>query len=97
MPDSVPVRKVRGLPSASFTFHLAVDTFAFGSVLGATFCAQDLPPLYDAMLGAQKEGVDSVGFVPPPKFLAIRPKYTLFASVLTYRKYLFLADIYMHI
>lgn len=65
MPDSVPVRKVRGLPSASFTFHLAVDTFAFGSVLGATFCAQDLPPLDHALLGAQKEGVDSVDFVLP--------------------------------
>lgn len=45
MPDAVPVRKVSGLPPASFRFRLATDTLAIGYALGATPCARDFHPL----------------------------------------------------
>lgn len=45
MPDAVSVRQVDGLPLASFSFHLTVDTLASGYALGATPCAQDFLPL----------------------------------------------------
>lgn len=51
MPDAVPVRKVSGLPRASFRFRLATDTLAFDYALGATFCARDLHPLDHAHAG----------------------------------------------
>ncbi len=51
MPDAVPVRKVRGLPPASFRFRLATDTLAFGYALGATPCARDFHPLEHAHAG----------------------------------------------
>ena len=51
MPDAVPVRKVSGLPRASFRFRLATDTLAFGYALGATSCARDLRPLDHAHAG----------------------------------------------
>lgn len=51
MPDAVPVRKVSGLPRASFRFRLATDTLAFGYALGATSCARDLHPLDHARAG----------------------------------------------
>jgi len=34
MPDVISVRQAGSLPPASFRFHLAVDTLAFGYVLG---------------------------------------------------------------
>mgnify|MGYP000837178538 FL=1 len=54
MPDAVPVRKVSGLPRASFRFRLATDTLAFGYALGATSCARDLHPLDHAHAGRTK-------------------------------------------
>lgn len=55
MPDAVPVRKVSGLPRASFRFRLATDTLAFGYALGATSCARDLHPLDHAHAGRTNE------------------------------------------
>ena len=51
MPDAVPVRKVSGLPPASFRFRLATDTLAIGYALGATPCARDFHPLEHAHAG----------------------------------------------
>lgn len=45
MPDAVSIRQINALPPASFGFHLAVDTLAFGYVLGATSCTRDFHPL----------------------------------------------------
>lgn len=59
MPDAVPVRKVSGLPRASFRFRLATDTLAFGYALGATSCARDLHPLDHAHAGRTKEKANS--------------------------------------
>ena len=55
MPDAVPVRKVSGLPRASFRFRLTTDTLAFGYALGATSCARDFHPLDHAHAGRTKE------------------------------------------
>lgn len=41
MPDAIPVRRTSGLPTASFRFHLTVNTLAFSYVLGATPRTQD--------------------------------------------------------
>ena len=54
MPYAVPVRKVSGLPPASFGFRLATDTLAFGYALGATSCARDFHPLEHAHAGRTK-------------------------------------------
>ena len=51
MPDAIPVRKVSGLPPASFRFHLAMDTLALGYALGATSRARDFHPLEHAHAG----------------------------------------------
>lgn len=55
MPHAVPVRKVSGLLTASFRFHLAVDTLAFSYALGATSCARDFHPLEHAHAGRTKK------------------------------------------
>ena len=55
MPYAVPVRKVSGLPPASFRFCLATDTLAFGYALGATSCARDFHPLEHAHAGRTKK------------------------------------------
>ena len=41
MPDAISVRRTSGLPTASFGFHLAMNTLAFSYVLGATPCTRD--------------------------------------------------------
>ena len=41
MPDAISVRRTSGLPTASFRFHLTMNTLAFSYVLGATPCTQD--------------------------------------------------------
>ena len=51
MPHAVSVRKVSGLPRASFRFRLAADTLAFGYALGATPCVRDFHPLEHAHAG----------------------------------------------
>ena len=51
MPYAVSVRKVSGLPRASFRSRLATDTLAFDYALGATFCDRDLHPLEHAHAG----------------------------------------------
>ena len=67
MPDAVPVRKVSGLPRASFRFRLATDTLAFGYALGATSCARDLHPLDHAHAGRTKANAGNpwYGFLRP--------------------------------
>ena len=60
MPYAVPVRKVSGLPPASFRFCLATDTLAFGYALGATSCARDFHPLEHAHAGRTKMSPESV-------------------------------------
>ena len=51
MPDAIPIRRISGLPPASFRFHLAMDTLAIGYVLGATSCTRDFHPLERAHAG----------------------------------------------
>lgn len=41
MPDAISVRRTSGLPTASFRFHLTMNTLAFSYVLGATPRTQD--------------------------------------------------------
>lgn len=48
------VRQAKGLPPASFRFHLAMDTFAFGYALPATGRAWDFHPLDFAHAGRTK-------------------------------------------
>lgn len=56
MPDAVSIRQINALPPASFGFHLAVDTLAFGYVLGATSCTRDFHPLDCAHAERTKRG-----------------------------------------
>src|SRR5690625_1761679 len=53
----ISVRQTRGLPRASFRFHLTVDTLAFGYVLTATGRTRVLHPLEFAHAGRTKEPV----------------------------------------
>ncbi|ERI04812.1 hypothetical protein HMPREF9069_01200 [Atopobium sp. oral taxon 810 str. F0209] len=43
-PHAIPVRQAKGLPPASFRFHLTVDTLALGYALPAAGCARDFHP-----------------------------------------------------
>ena len=45
VPDAISVRRISGLPPASFRFRLATDTLALGYALGATPCVWDFHPL----------------------------------------------------
>ena len=51
---AISVRQAKGLPPASFRFHLAMDTFAFGYALPATGRAWDFHPLDFAHAGRTK-------------------------------------------
>ena len=55
MPDAISIRRISGLPPASFRFHLAMDTLAIGYVLGATSCTRDFHPLERAHAGRTKK------------------------------------------
>ena len=41
LPNVISVRQAKSLPRASFRFHLAMDTLAFGYVLPTTGCTED--------------------------------------------------------
>ena len=69
MPDAIPIRRISGLPPASFRFHLAMDTLAIGCVLGATSCTRDFHPLERAHAGRTTDTDFS-----PPSRSEVRPK-----------------------
>ena len=65
MPHAVPVRKVSGLPRASFRSCLATDTLASSYALGATSRARDFHPLEHAHAGRTKKNGGNLHGSPP--------------------------------
>ena len=80
LPNVISVRQTKSLPRASFRFHLAMDTLAFGYVLPTTGCTKDFHLLEYAH--AERTGIRNRfvrSFPPwepplPPNDLGISPR-----------------------
>ena len=66
----VSVRQVRCLPTASFRFHLTMDTFAFGCSLPTVRATWGLAPVRIRSCWANKK--EEPGNIPTPLFLYLK-------------------------